>query len=90
MKQLRRGSRPLVEDDSVRSSSSTLVNLRGGYVFNRHLRLAVDVFNVFDREVSDIDYFYESQLQGETDPVDDLHFHPAEPRTLRAALIARF
>jgi len=84
------GSRPLIEDGSVRSSPSTLVNLRGGYVFNRHLRLALDVFNVFDREVSDIDYFYESQLRGEAAPVEDIHFHPAEPRTVRASVIARF
>jgi len=84
------GSRPLIESNSIRSQSSTLVNLRGGYVFNPRLRLAVDVFNVFDRKVSDIDYFYSSQQQGEATPVDDLHFHPAEPRTVRAALIARF
>jgi outer membrane receptor protein involved in Fe transport len=84
------GSRPLVEDNSVRSSVSTLVNLRGGYAFTPRLKLAVDVFNVFDREVSDIDYFYESRLRDEPAPVEDIHFHPAEPRSLRAAFIARF
>ena len=84
------GSRPLIENDSVRSSPSTLVNLRGGYAFTPRVKLAVDVFNLFDREVSDIDYFYESRQRGEAAPVEDLHFHPAEPRTVRASLIAKF
>ena len=84
------GSRPLVEDDSVRSSSSTLVNLRGGYALTPRIKLALDVFNVFDRAVSDIDYFYESQLQGEAAAVEDIHFHPAEPRSVRASLSVKF
>ena len=84
------GSRPLIENDSVRSAASTLVNLRAGYAFTPRLKLAVDVFNVFDREVSDIDYFYESQLHNEPAPVEDIHFHPAEPRTVRATLMTRF
>lgn len=82
------GSRPLIEDDSARSSSSTLVNLRAGYAFSPRLRVALDVFNVFDREVDDIEYLYESQLPGEGAPVEDRHFHPAEPRTVRLGLTA--
>ncbi len=31
----------------------------------------------------DIDYLYESRLPGETEPVQDIHFHPAEPRSAR-------
>lgn len=80
------GSRPLIEDDSVRSSSSTLVNARLGYRWNDKLSLALDVLNLFDREAADIDYYYESQLAGEAAPVGDIHTHPAEPRTLRLTL----
>jgi hypothetical protein len=29
-------------------------------------------------------------LPGESAPVEDVHFHPVEPRTLRLALTARF
>jgi hypothetical protein len=36
--------------------------------------------------INDIQYFYESQLLGETAPVADRHVHPAEPRTLRLTL----
>ena len=37
---------------------------------------------------SDIDYFYTSRLPGEpAGGVDDIHFHPALPRTARLAVI---
>jgi hypothetical protein len=29
-------------------------------------------------------------LRGEPAPVDDIHFHPAEPRSLRVALVGNF
>jgi len=80
------GPRPLIEDNSVRSKSSTLANLRLGYRIDRHTRLAVDVLNLFDARVSDIDYYYASQLRNEAAPVDDLHTHPSEPRTFRVTL----
>lgn len=84
------GPRPLIEDNSVRSGSSTLVNLRAGYRISRNLQVSLDVLNLLDREVSDIEYFYESRLAGETAPVSDIHLHPAEPRTLRLSLRASF
>ncbi|HEV7802378.1 MAG TPA: TonB-dependent receptor [Burkholderiales bacterium] len=84
------GPRPLIEDNSVRSSSTTLLSGRVGYKFNKNLRLQLDVFNLLDRRVSQIDYFYESQLRGEAAPARDVHFHPAEPRSFRTTLIASF
>lgn len=80
------GPRPLTEDDSVRSAASTLVSLRASYRPARDVKLSLDVFNLFDRKVSDIDYFYASQLRGEALPVSDVHTHPAEPRSLRVSL----
>jgi outer membrane receptor protein involved in Fe transport len=84
------GPAPLIEDNSVRSASTTLVNLEGGYHFNRSLSLVVTVFNLFDRRDNDITYFYESQLPGESAPVADIHFHPVESRTVRAAVTMKF
>ena len=85
------GPRPLIEDNSVRSGSTTLAYLRVGYKLTPHLRLALDVFNLFDRKASDIDYFYGSRLQGEPAAgVDDIHFHPVEPRRFRLTLMASF
>jgi hypothetical protein len=84
------GGRALVEDNSVRSSSSTLVNAKLGYAVTKDLKLTLEVLNLFDRPVSDIDYFYESRLKGEPAPVADIHTHPAEPRAIRVGLALKF
>lgn len=80
------GSGALIEDNSVRSRSSLTTNLRVSRAFGRGTELTLDVFNVGNRKVNDIEYFYESQLPGEAAPVADRHVHPAEPRTLRLTL----
>ena len=83
------GSAPLIEDNSVQSDATTLVNIGGYYDLGR-LRFGAEVFNLFDAEDSDITYFYESQLRGEANSVEDRHFHPVEPRQLRVSLRYRF
>lgn len=84
------GPRPLIEDNSVRSSSSTLVNLETGYRFNKQLHGSIDLLNLLNTSASDIDYYYASRLPGESQPVSDIHTHPAEPRTVRVTLRASF
>jgi outer membrane receptor protein involved in Fe transport len=84
------GSRPLIEDDSVRSGETILLNAQAGYRFSPDWALTVDVFNVLDRQDDDITYLYESQLAGEAAPVNDLHFHPVEPVSFRVAVTGRF
>lgn len=83
-------ARPLIEDNSVRSSASQLLNLRVGYRMTSRTQLALDVYNLLDRHNNDIEYWYASQLAGEATPVDDRHVHPAEPRTLRVTLTHRY
>ncbi|MBD8529838.1 MULTISPECIES: TonB-dependent receptor [unclassified Massilia] len=80
------GPRPLIEDNSVRSHASTTLNGRVGYKINKDLQLELEAFNLTDRRASAIDYFYASQLPGEAEPRDDIHFHPIEPRSLRLTL----
>lgn len=82
------GPRALIEDNSVRSASSTLVSGRIGYKFDKRVRVQLDGFNLLNRRASQIDYFYESQLRGEAGPAADVHFHPVESRSFRAAIIA--
>jgi len=84
------GSGSLIEDNSVRSKSSLTTNLRISRKLTPKTELTLDVFNLFDRKVNDIEYFYESQLPGESAPVADKHVHPAEPRTLRLTLRVGF
>jgi outer membrane receptor protein involved in Fe transport len=84
------GEAPLNEDGSVTSRPSTLVNAEAGYHVTDDLDLSLAVFNLFDDDGNDITYFYESRLPGEPRPVADIHFHPVEPRTLRATAAWRF
>jgi outer membrane receptor protein involved in Fe transport len=84
------GSGALIEDNSVRSRSSLTTNMRVSRKLGRDSELTLDVFNLFDRKVNDIEYFYESQLTTEAAPVADRHVHPAEPRTLRLTLRVGF
>jgi outer membrane receptor protein involved in Fe transport len=84
------GPRPLIEDNSVRSKSTTTLNGRIGYKFNRKVKLELEGFNLTNRRDSAIDYFYTSQLKGEAAPVADIHFHPIESRSFRLTLVANF
>ena len=83
------GPGALTEDNSVRAYSSLLTNLRVARKLGPNADLTLDVFNLFDRQVNDIQYFYDSQLPGEAAPVSDRHVHPAEPRTVRLSLSMR-
>ncbi len=83
------GDAPLIEDDSVRSDPTTLVNLEIGRRIKR-FAVSLAAYNVFDSDDNDITYFYESQLPGEAAPVEDRHFHPVEPRTFRLTVETRF
>ena len=74
----------------MRSESTSLVNPELGYHVSPRLQIVATLFNVFDFEDNDITYFYESQLPGETEPVEDIHFHPVAPRTLRVTATTRF
>lgn len=80
------GSGALIEDNSVRSLASLTTNLRVGRKLWGRGELTFDVFNLGNRKVNDIEYFYESRLPGEAAPVADKHVHPAEPRTVRVTL----
>ena len=83
------GSGPLVEDNSVRSRPSSTLNTRitrGLPGLGRQTDITLDIFNLTNRRVNDIQYFYESRLPGDPAPVADRHVHPAEPRTFRLSL----
>jgi hypothetical protein len=81
------GPRPLLEDGSVNSKSTTLWNAEAGYRFSNKARLVLELFNVFDAKVSDIDYYYASRLAGEPDEgIEDIHTHPSLPRSARVSL----
>ena len=81
------GPRPLVEDASVASKSTTVWNGEVGYRLSGSARLVIEAFNLFDAKVSDIDYFYASRLPGEPlGGVEGIHLHPALPRSVRVGI----
>lgn len=85
------GPRPLIEDGSVSSKASTTLSALLGYELMRGLRVQVDVFNILNAQVSEIDYYYASRLPGESPGgVDDIHFHPTQPRSARLAVVFGF
>ncbi len=83
--------RPLIEDNSVRSKSTALLNGRIGVKITPKVRVELEGFNLTDRKVSAIDYFYTSRLPGEPpEGVADIHSHPIESRSFRVTFSASF
>lgn len=84
------GDRPLIEDGGVRSEASTVLGLMLGYRRDS-LDFRVEVLNLLDASDQDIAYYYASRLAGEpAGGVEDVHLHPMEPRTVRAAITWNF
>jgi len=85
------GPRPLIEDDSVRSLASFVVNARVGYKWENGVRIQLDAFNLFNAKTNQIEYFYTSRLPGgSVTGVNDRHVHPVEPLAVRMTLAAQF
>ncbi len=85
------GSYPLTEDNKVRSSSQAILDAQIGYEIARNTTLRLDVFNLFNRDVNDITYYYPSRLPDEPpEGVADVHLHPGEERSFRVSLTYRF
>ena len=76
------GGYPIIEDNSKRAGSSSLLNLNAGYSL-RGVRVGLSVLNLLDTVGSDIAYWYGSRLPGDTAAFDGVHFHPVEPRQFR-------
>lgn len=96
------GARPLIEDNSVRAASSTLLNAQVTYRPHADWQARLEVFNLLDREVNDIEYFYASCLRSELNTpacaadateregIADRHVHPSEPRSVRLSVRLSF
>ena len=84
------GPRPLIEDNSARSNSTTTLNGRIGYRINPKMRVELKGYNLINRKDAAIDYYYESRLSTEPAPVTEAHFHPIESRSLRVNFTVNF
>jgi outer membrane receptor protein involved in Fe transport len=82
---------PLIEDGSVTWGPTVLLNGLVGYEISDHIRLALEGFNLLDREDDDIAYYYASRLPGEPPQgIEDIHFHPMEKPSLRVTMTYKF
>jgi hypothetical protein len=81
------GAYPLIEDNSVRAAANTIANISLGYALGSGVRIWAQLMNVLDEQHNDIEYWYESRLEGEPAAgVADRHFKPVEPRQMRAGV----
>ena len=79
----------LTEDESVKKDGSTLVHFGVSYA-QESWELGLDIINLLDQEDDDIAYWFESRMIGETASFKDIHFHPSNPRAVRALLKYKF
>ena len=85
------GARPLIEDGSVYSGSTSLFDARVGYTFENGLKLNLDVLNLLNTQADQITYYYTSRAAGEPmEGVNDVHFHPVEPLAVRFTVSKAF
>jgi len=93
------GDYPLTESGDQDSGSTTLVNLRLGWdqappdgaaQGKGDWAAHIDLLNLLDSHDRDIAYYYESRLEGEDSGVEDIHFHPVEPFSVRVGIQRRF
>ena len=83
------GPRALDSYKQQESDGLTVLNAKVAYEY-QSWQFTLQALNLLDSEDHDIDYLYESQLANETNPVEDVHYHPIEPRTWRASVSYRF
>lgn len=81
--------RPLNGDGSVESQDALQFNTRLGYRSADNWEVSLEVINLFDSDDNDIEYFYESQLQGQP-AIEDRHIHPYESRQFRLGVTKRW
>jgi outer membrane receptor protein involved in Fe transport len=87
------GPHALIEDNSERGRTTTLVNLRAAWTPTHFhgIEVYADLLNIFNSRSDDIDYWYTTRLPGEPlGGVDGLNGRIVEPRQLRVGFRKTF
>lgn len=83
-------ARALESTNQIKGESTKTVNLGIDYQWDK-LKVGLDFLNLFNSTDHDIDYYYPSRLPNEGgEGVEDIHYHPLEPRTLRLNMSYKF
>lgn len=77
-------------DEGRRADSADKMDVKISYLSGGPWRIDLTVLNVLDSNDHDIEYFYESQLLGESEPIADRHIHSFVPRTARLKIAYEF
>jgi hypothetical protein len=84
------GARKLDSFNEQKVGSTSIINFGLGYRW-AFTSMELDILNALNSLDHDIDYFYSSRLNGEpAEGIEDIHYHPVEPRTLRLKIDYRF
>lgn len=81
--------RPANEDGSITALGYFVTDLNANYTWKK-TTFSIIVDNLFDVDWNEAQFATESRLQGETDPVEELHFTPGTPFFLRGKVSFRF
>lgn len=83
-------ARALESTNTIKANSTQSVNINIGYRWD-NITVEIDGLNLLNSKDHDIEYYYASRLTNEPqEGVEDLHFHPLVPRTLRASFTYQF
>ena len=75
-------NRVLDSYDEHESDPFSVVNFGASYTFGQW-KFNMDVLNLFDSNDQDIAYYYASRITSQAPAIEDVHYHPIEPRTVR-------
>lgn len=87
------GPHALIEDNSQRGASTTLLNLRAAWTPQRFKGWEIygELLNAFDSMCDDIDYFYVTRLPGEpAEGIEGRNSRIVEPRQIRVGIKKTF
>jgi outer membrane receptor protein involved in Fe transport len=87
------GPHPLIEDNSLRGESTTLLNLRAAWTPQHFAGFEIygELLNVLDSKAHDVDYFYATRLPGEPpEGIEDFNSRVVEPRQVRVGVKKTF
>ncbi len=74
------GDRPAIEDRSARTKAYLIFDLTARYRY-KQIGAFASIENIFNAQWRETQFFFESRLQNEANPVSDIHFTPGLPRT---------
>ncbi len=82
-------SRPANEDNSIVAKGYTVADMNVNYEY-KNIAFGLSAENIFNTQWNETQFATESQLQNETQSVEEIHFTPGTPFFLKAKIVLRF